>query len=128
MTEKELCREAIILSGVSPEKCMKCGKCTGSCPSYNEMEYHPHEFVDMVAKGKIYALMNSESIYKCLSCFVCVERCPRNVCPANIIEAVRQLKERNIGEDRLKTDNLQNILDEDTPSQLFMAAMRKYSK
>ena len=36
------------ISGVNPRKCMKCGKCTASCPAYDEMEYHPHQFVDMV--------------------------------------------------------------------------------
>lgn len=128
MTEKELCRETLILSGVQPQKCMKCGKCSGACPSYNEMEYHPHQFVDMIAKGKIDELMKSESIYKCLSCFVCVERCPRNVFPANIIEAVRHLRERNSGADHFTPDMVANMIDEDTPSQLLMAALRKYSK
>ena len=36
------------MSGVNPLKCMKCGKCSGTCPSYDEMEYHPHQFVYMV--------------------------------------------------------------------------------
>lgn len=128
MTESDLSREAVIISGVHPEKCMKCGKCSGACPSYNEMEYHPHQFVDMISKGQIKKLMESESIYKCLSCFVCVERCPRNVFPANIIEAVRVLQERQQGQDRLTPDMIPELLHEDTPQQLLMAALRKYSK
>ena len=60
-----------------PLKCMRCGKCSGTCPSYDEMEYHPHQFVYMVEKGEIEKLMASKSLYKCLSCFACVERCPR---------------------------------------------------
>ena len=28
------------ISGVNPLKCMKCGKCTASCPAYDEMEFH----------------------------------------------------------------------------------------
>lgn len=128
MTERDYCEEALLLSGVHPEKCMKCGKCSGACPSYDEMEYHPHQFVDMVAKGKIKKLMESESLYHCLSCFVCVERCPRNVMPANLVEAVRTLRERSIGNDRLKPDDVAALLDEETPGQLLMAAFRKYSK
>lgn len=126
--EKKLCAEALIISGVKLEKCMKCGKCSGACPSYDEMEYHPHQFVDMVSRGQIKKLMESASIYKCLSCFVCVERCPRNVMPANIIEAVRALQERPQGTDRLTPDEVKNILDDDTPQQLLMAAFRKYSR
>lgn len=128
MTEKQLCEEALIISGVDPKKCMKCGKCSGACPSYDEMEYHPHQFVDMVSKGKIKALMESECIYKCLSCFVCTERCPRDVKPAKIVEAVRVLKLRQKGSDRLTADNINDITDDDTPQQLLMAAMRKFSR
>ena len=62
------------ISGVNPRKCMKCGKCTASCPAYDEMEYHPHQFVDMVENGRIEELMKSRGIYLCLSCFACVER------------------------------------------------------
>ena len=38
---------------------MKCGKCSASCPSFDEMEYHPHQFVAMVTKGDIDRLMAS---------------------------------------------------------------------
>ena len=55
-------------SGVNPLKCMRCGKCSGTCPSYDAMEYHPHQFVYMVEKGDIEKLMASKSIYTCLSC------------------------------------------------------------
>lgn len=76
--KKELLKEQVIrASGVNPLKCMRCGKCSGTCPSYDEMEYHPHQFVYMVETGDIETLMKSESVYKCLSCFACVERCPR---------------------------------------------------
>ena len=85
-------------SGVNVLKCMRCGKCSGTCPSYDEMEYHPHQFVYMVERGDIETLMNSKSIYKCLTCFACVDRCPRNV------------------------------LDEDLHQQAIVTAFRKYAK
>ena len=76
-------REEILrISGVNPAKCMKCGKCSATCPAYDQMEYHPHQFVSMVQKGQIEKLMASRSIYTCLSCFACLERCPRYVEPA----------------------------------------------
>ena len=68
---------------------MRCGKCTASCPAFDEMEYHPHQFVSMVENGRIDELLASRGIYTCLSCFACVERCPRNVEPAKLIEAVQ---------------------------------------
>ena len=122
-------REQILrISGVNPRKCMKCGKCTATCPSFDEMEYHPHEFVYMVESGEIDALLKSESIYKCLTCFACVERCPRGVEPAKLIEAVRLSAVREKGANHLKADDVPTLLDEEIPQQLLMSAFRKYSK
>ncbi len=115
-------------SGVNVLKCMRCGKCSGTCPSYDEMEYHPHQFVYMVEKGEIDKLMNSPSIYKCLSCFACVERCPRGVEPAKIVEAVRVLATRRQGENHLNAEDVPCIVDDDTPGQLLVSAFRKYKK
>ena len=59
--------EIIRSSGVNPKKCMRCGKCTGTCPAFDEMEYHPHQFVYMVESGDIEPLMNSKSLLYLLS-------------------------------------------------------------
>ncbi len=128
MNKKAIRDEIIHISGVNPKKCMKCGKCSGTCPSYNEMEYHPHQFVYMVESGDIEPLMASDSLYKCLSCFACVERCPRGVEPAKIIEAVRLMTIRQQGKNHLKSDAIPELLDENLPQQAIVSAMRKYSK
>ena len=116
------------ISGVNPRKCMKCGKCTASCPAYDEMEYHPHQFVDMVETGRIEELMNSKGIYTCLSCFACVERCPRNVEPAKLIEAVRLVEIRQQNKTYLKPDAIPELLDDELPQQAITSAFRKYRK
>ena len=127
--EGKVCREDIInISGVNPRKCMKCGKCSGTCPSYDEMEYHPHQFVSMVENGNIEPLLNSESLYKCLSCFACVERCPRNVEPAKVVEAVRVAVVRQQGKNHLKPEQIPEMLDPDLPQQAIVTAFRKYAK
>lgn len=119
---------ALRISGVNPKKCMKCGKCSGACPNYDGMEFHPHQFVDMVDRGQIGRLMESDAIYRCLSCMACVERCPRGVEPGKLIEAVRLLKIRRQGMDRKGPQDIPLLADERVPQQLFMAAMRKYRK
>ena len=116
------------ISGVNPRKCMKCGKCSASCPAYDEMEFHPHQFVDMVENGRIDELMNSKGIYTCLSCFACVERCPRSVEPANLIEAVRLAVIRQRGMDHLHPDQIPGLLDAELPQQAIASAFRKYRK
>ena len=45
------------ISGANVLKCMRCGKCSATCPSYDDMPYHPHQFVYMVEKGQIDKLM-----------------------------------------------------------------------
>lgn len=120
--------EVLRSSGVNPRKCMRCGKCTATCPAFDEMEYHPHQFVYMVERGEIEKLMASPSIYKCLSCFACLERCPRQVEPAKLVEAVRLAVVREQGMNHLSTDAIPALLDEDLPQQAITSALRKYRK
>lgn len=117
-----------ITSGVNVRKCMRCGKCSATCPSYDEMEYHPHQFVYMVEKGDIEPLLNSESLYRCLTCFACVERCPRGVEPAKVVEAVRLAAVRKQGNNHLIPDQIPEMLDDDLPQQAIVTAFRKYTK
>lgn len=126
-TERE--KEQILrISGVNPRKCMRCGKCSGTCPSYDEMEYHPHQFVYMVESGDIETLKNSPSIYKCLSCFACVDRCPRGVEPTKLIEALRLSVIREKGANHMTANDIPQLLDDEMPQQAIVSAMRKYSK
>ncbi len=116
------------ISGVNPLKCMKCGKCSASCPSFNEMDIKPHQFVSYIQRDDIEALTASKSLYKCLSCFACVERCPRGVKPGKLIDASRQLVLRQRGQAYLSPDEVPALLDEETPQQLLMSAFRKYRR
>ena len=124
----DLKEQVLIMSGVDVRKCMACGKCSGACPSYSEMEYHPHQFVSMVKKGNIEPLMKSESVYKCLTCYACIERCPRGVEPAKLIEAIRLLAVRPQGSNHIKADDIPSLLDPELPQQAIVTAFRKYSK
>ena len=127
LREKE---QMLRISGVNPLRCMRCGKCSATCPSYEEMEYHPHQFVYMVETGDIEPLLNSESLYKCLSCFACVERCPRGVEPAKLVEAIRLIKIRQKDANRMTADDVPPAAeaDADLPQQAVVSAFRKYTK
>ena len=116
------------ISGVNPLKCMKCGKCSATCPAFNEMDIKPHQFVSYVLNGDIDALANSKSLWKCLSCFACVERCPRDVQPGKLIDAARQLVIRQKGQTGLAPEEIPELLDEDLPQQLLMSAFRRYRR
>ncbi len=128
MNKKFIQEEILRSSGVNPKKCMKCGKCSATCPAFDEMEYHPHQFVNMVENGDIEPLMNSESLYKCLSCFACIDRCPRGVQPAKLVEAVRLSVIRQQGANHLTANDIPALVDDETPQQLIVSAFRKYTK
>lgn len=128
MKNTEIVENIKRISGVDTRKCMRCGKCSASCPSYEEMEYHPHQFVYMLETGRVDKLLSSNSIYKCLTCFACVERCPRMVEPAKLIEAVRLTVIREQGANYLKPDDLPGLLTEEMPQQAIVSAFRKYTK
>ncbi len=129
LANEELLKEQILLKcGVNPKKCMVCGKCSGTCPNYDSMEYHPHQFVQMVENGEIGKLLETKSIYACLSCFACLERCPRQVEPAKLIEAVRLIVERQRGPNHLGAEDVAKFLDSDMPQQAIVSAFRKYKK
>jgi len=128
MNRSELTALVTRISGANPRACMKCGKCSAACPAFDEMDYHPHQFVDLIDKGRVEELMNSRGIYTCLSCFSCLERCPRMVEPSRLIEAARLAVVRQQGRNHLKPDAVPALLDEELPQQAITSALRKYAK
>ena len=128
MTKQERVENIERLSGTDVRKCMKCGKCSGRCPAFKDMDIKPHQFVSLLADGKIEKLLECDAIWNCLSCMACVERCPRGVAPAAVVEAVRDTVVRAQGKNRLKAEEIPPIVDEFIPQQLLVSAYRKYNK
>ncbi len=128
MTKEERIENLNRLSGTDVRKCMKCGKCSGRCPAFNDMDIKPHQFVSMLCQGKIDQLLESQAIWNCLSCMACVERCPRGVAPAAVVEAVRDTVVRMQGANGIKAEDIPPIVDEFIPQQLLVSAYRKYNK
>ena len=128
MTREERVENMQKLSGTDVRKCMKCGKCSGRCPAFKDMDVKPHQFVSMLADGKIDKLLECQAIWNCLSCMACVERCPRGVAPAAVVEAVRDTVVRAQGKNGLKAEDIPPIVDEFIPQQLLVSAYRKYNK
>ena len=128
MTKTEIKEYLLRLSGTDVSKCMKCGKCSGRCPAFKDMDIKPHQFVSMLNKGKVDELLESKAIWNCLSCMACVERCPRGVAPAAVVEAVRDTVVRMQGKNGIKAEDIPPIVDELIPQQLLVSAYRKYNK
>ncbi len=125
-----MAEEVAFTSGVDVNRCMRCGKCSASCPGFQDMDIHPQKVVAMVADGDAEAIRNANSLWRCMSCFLCVERCPRDVKPANVIEAVKFLRITQKGENHMPPGRIPAMVNEDReiPQQALVAAMRKYNK
>jgi heterodisulfide reductase subunit C len=128
ISEKSMAAAILHMSGVDTKKCMKCGKCSGTCPAFDTMDIHPHQFVSMVDDESISVLLESESLWHCFSCFACAERCPRGVEPAKLIEAARLTLIRRQGCNHLRPEEIPRILNDEIPQQAIVSAFRKYSK
>ena len=128
MKHPDMVQEIQRITGINPRKCMRCGKCSAACPAYGEMEYHPHQFVAMIERGALEELMASRAIWNCLSCMACLERCPRSVEPARLVEAARLLVIRQAGKNHLQPDQIPAMLDSEIPQQALVSALRKYGK
>ena len=128
MDNKQLQQEIVSRSGTQVVKCMKCGKCSGRCPAFKQMDIKPHQFVSYLVQGKTDKLLQSKAIWYCLSCMECVERCPRGVAPQAVVEAVRTTVTRMQGKNGMTAEDIPPIVTELVPQQLLVTAYRKYNK
>lgn len=79
------------LSGANARDCYQCGKCSAGCPMAEQMDLLPNQLVRLVQLGRIERAMQSQAIWKCVSCLTCSTRCPKSVDCAGVLDALRQL-------------------------------------
>ncbi|MCX6230621.1 MAG: 4Fe-4S dicluster domain-containing protein [Bacteroidetes bacterium] len=68
--------------GVSLVKCYQCGKCSAGCPVSGDMDYPPSLLIHKLQTGlpnHEEDVLRSKSIWYCLSCEMCIARCPMEV-------------------------------------------------
>ena len=77
--------------GHSLALCYQCGKCTAGCPISFEMDYPPHQIIRGVQVGSRSTVLSSRTIWLCAACETCSTRCPQDVDPAGVMNALRQI-------------------------------------
>ena len=80
-------------TGVIINKCYQCGKCSAGCPVAEEMDYPPSLVMRMLQTDdpKHYEkLLRSMSIWLCVSCEMCLTRCPMEIDIPTIMDNLRQ--------------------------------------
>jgi heterodisulfide reductase subunit C len=82
----------------------------------------------MVQLGFIEELIESEDIWKCAQCLACKERCPRDVAPYDVIQALQNLAfKRNLIFPRDYSTLINSILKEGVIQKPTRVRIRKYS-
>ncbi|TCJ15444.1 4Fe-4S dicluster domain-containing protein [Parasulfuritortus cantonensis] len=72
--------------------CMQCGVCSGSCPTnfHPGWEHPPQELFMMIRAGKRDEVLDSQSMWMCVSCYNCYVRCPRKVPITHIMHGIAE--------------------------------------
>ncbi len=78
-------------TGLAAARCYQCGKCSAGCPMAAELTFKPHDLVRLVQRDEGPRIFADPSIWLCLTCETCSARCPNDVDPARIIDALREL-------------------------------------
>jgi quinone-modifying oxidoreductase subunit QmoC len=86
--------EANVEDGQWVKMCMQCGVCAGSCPLGNAWEHTPQKLFMMIRAGSREAVLTSDSMWMCTSCYNCIVRCPRKLPITHIMHGLAHYANR----------------------------------
>lgn len=73
-------------------ECYQCGKCSSFCPITNKNPkiFNPRKIIEMVLIGAS-SILDDVSLWRCTTCYECVENCPQNVNFVDIVMGLRNI-------------------------------------
>lgn len=83
-----------IPGGEDIKVCIQCGTCTASCPNAYKMDYSPSHLIAMARAGMREEVLSANSMWLCLSCYLCVVRCPRDIKITRLMHILESLSAR----------------------------------
>jgi len=86
--------EANVEEGEWVKMCMQCGVCAGSCPLGQHWEHSPQKIFMMIRAGQREAVLKSDSMWMCTSCYNCIVRCPRQLPITHIMHGLAHYAKR----------------------------------
>jgi heterodisulfide reductase subunit C2 len=86
---------------VAARKCYQCGKCSAGCPVASEMDYPPSMIMRLLQTQRPEnddKILRSHSIWLCLTCEMCLCRCPMEIDIPSTMDFLRQrsLKDKKV--------------------------------
>ena len=85
------------VTGVNVTECYQCGKCTAGCPMARFMDLSPSQVMRLLQIGDEAArqrLLRSRALWVCAGCLTCTQRCPKSLDPAAVMDALREMANR----------------------------------
>ena len=92
--ESPLKRELKDLFGIDVDTCLECGKCSGGCSNGHVFDYTPRKIVQLVKLGAEDRLLKMDALWICLSCQLCLDRCPSGIDIPRILDYLREKARR----------------------------------
>lgn len=71
--------------------CLQCGTCGGSCPNGAEMDFTPRNIIALINADERDRVLQSNTMWCCVSCYLCTTRCPQNIPITDIMYALKRL-------------------------------------
>ncbi len=72
--------------------CYQCGTCTGSCPSGKRTPYRIRNIIRKSLMGLKSEVLEDDSLWECVTCYACQERCPRGVAIVDVVKILRNMQ------------------------------------
>ncbi|MGF7117986.1 CoB--CoM heterodisulfide reductase subunit C [Methanobacterium oryzae] len=74
--------------------CYQCGTCTGSCPSGKRTPYRIRSIIRKSLMGLRNEVLTDDTIWECVTCYACQERCPRGVAIVDVVKIIRNMQSK----------------------------------
>lgn len=90
--EKGLVSDLKADTGINVNRCYQCGKCSAGCALNESMDYPPSVVMRMLQTNSAEhynSLLQSESIWLCVSCQNCFTRCPMQIDIPQLMDYLR---------------------------------------
>jgi Fe-S oxidoreductase len=68
-----------IPEGEKFKTCLQCATCSGACPFGYLMDFPPGRMISYLRAGIFDKVLNTDTIWMCVSCYACTEVCPKNI-------------------------------------------------
>ena len=88
---KDLVNKVIEYGGERVYECFQCGMCASGCPVASDTDHKIKRTMHQVLLGLDEQILDKKAIWLCTTCFMCLERCPQNAGPTEVVFALRRI-------------------------------------